>query len=84
MVLAYRLQREASATKLIGWLRRRQRLADAIRSHALDKLFEALQRDATRWLCKQRRTRSTTQQRIQELEPFGIDQAEWQHAIPLP
>ena len=84
VVLAYRLQREASATKLIGWLRRRQRLADAIRSHALDKLFEALQRDATRWLCKQRRTRSTTQQRIQELEPFGIDQAEWQHAIPLP
>lgn len=58
-------QREVSEHKLINWLKRKDRLAEAIRFNLLDDLLSDLMRDMAKMLCKQKRKRKTTLQLIE-------------------
>ncbi|MCP4105310.1 MAG: IS4 family transposase [Desulfobacteraceae bacterium] len=59
------LKKEASFHKLTDWLKRKDRLAKAIRSGSSDELFEELIRDISGKLCKQKRKRKTSRQMLE-------------------
>jgi hypothetical protein len=60
------LQRELSGPKLINWLKRTGRFAQAMHSGTVDALFQALRHTLPRLLCKQKRRRKTTYQLLAE------------------
>ncbi len=59
------LKKEASFHKLTDWLKRKDRLAKAIRSGSSDELFDELIRDISGKLCKQKRKRKTSRQMLE-------------------
>lgn len=59
------LKKEASFHKLINWLKRKDRLAKAIRSGSSDELFDELMKDISGKLCKQKRRRKTSRQMLE-------------------
>ncbi len=59
------LKKEASFHKLTDWLKRKDRLAKAIRSGSPDELFDELVRDISGKLCKQKRKRRTSRQMLE-------------------
>jgi len=63
------LKKEASFHKLINWLKRKDRLSDAVRSGCVEALFEEL-REISGTLCKQKRKRKTTRQLLEERIPY--------------
>jgi hypothetical protein len=64
------LKKEASFHKIISWLRRKDRLAKAIRTGRLGELFEDLRGVMSKSLCKQKRKRKTTRQLLEERIPY--------------
>ncbi len=64
------LKKEISSHKLINWLKRKDRLAKAIRSGCLEELFDELRKDISKRLCKQKRKRKTTRQLLEEGIPY--------------
>jgi len=64
------LKKEVSFHKVISWLRRKDRLAMAIRSENLSELFDDLIRNISKSLCKQKRKRKTTHQLLEERIPY--------------
>jgi len=64
------LEKEASFHKLINWLRRKDRLAKAVRSGSLNELFGELLKNISKSLCKQKRKRRTTHQLLEERIPY--------------
>jgi len=73
------LKKEASFHKLINWLKRKDRLSDAVRSGCVEALFEEF--------CKQKRKRKTTRQllegRIPYMESFLPDYVENRDNDPI-
>lgn len=63
-------EKEASFHKIISWLIRRGRLADAVRSDSLGRLSDELAKALSKRLCKQRRKRKTTRQLLEERIPY--------------
>lgn len=64
------LKKEASFHKIISWLKRKGRLATAIGDGSLDELFDELREIMSKSLCKQKRTRKTTRQLLEERVPY--------------
>jgi len=56
------LQRELSIPKLINWLKRQGRFAQAMHVGTLETLFNDLRRALPKVLCKQKRKRQTSRQ----------------------
>ena len=67
------LQRELSLPKLINWLKRKNRLVNAMHDGTLEALLSHLRRALPKLLCKQRRKRRTSRQLIAEYEPYMED-----------
>src|SRR5215471_5353900 len=63
------LRREISFHKLLGWLKRKGRFAQAIDHGALETLCRDLRRDMAALLCKQKRNRKTSQQLLEACGP---------------
>lgn len=63
------LRREISCHKLLGWLKRKGRFAQAIDHGALEPLCRDLRRDMAALLCKQKRKRKTSQQLLEACGP---------------
>jgi hypothetical protein len=63
------LRRAISFPKLIGWLKRKGRFAQAIQDGTVESLCRDLQRDMATLLCKQKRKRKTSQQLLAEGSP---------------
>jgi hypothetical protein len=64
------LQRELSLPKLINWLKRKNRLVNAMHDGTLEALLSHLRRALPKLLCKQKRKRRTSRQLIAEYEPY--------------
>ena len=64
------LQRELSLPKLINWLKRKNRLVNAVHDGTLEALLRNLRRALPKLLCKQQRKRRTSRQLIAEYEPY--------------
>ena len=64
------LQRELSLPKLINWLKRKNRLVNAVHDGTLEALLRNLRRALPKLLCKQKRKRRTSRQLIAEYEPY--------------
>jgi hypothetical protein len=75
-------QREASEHKLINWLKRKNRLSEAIHFNLLDALLSDLVHDIPKMLCKQKRKRKTTLQLI-EGQVHYMDSFSKDKSIPL-
>jgi hypothetical protein len=60
------LQRELSMPKLINWLKRKGRFAQAMHVGTLEDLFNALRRVLPKVLCKQKRKRRTSRQLLED------------------
>ena len=56
------LRKEISFPKLILWLKRKGRFAQAIQTSTMEPLYRDLRRDMAALLCKQKRKRKTSQQ----------------------
>ena len=67
------LQRELSLPKLINWLKRKNRLVNAMHDDTLEALLRNLRRAIPKLLCKQKRKRRTSRQLIAEYEPYMED-----------
>jgi hypothetical protein len=67
------LQRELSLPKLINWLKRKNRLVNAMHEGTLEALLSHLRRALPKLLCKQKRKRRTSRQLIAEYEPYMED-----------
>jgi hypothetical protein len=67
------LHRELSLPKLINWLKRKDRLVNAMHDGTLETLLRHLRRALPKLLCKQRRKRRTSRQLIAEYEPYMED-----------
>lgn len=67
------LHRELSLPKLINWLKRKDRLVNAMHDGTLETLLRNLRRALPKLLCKQRRKRRTSRQLIAEYEPYMED-----------
>jgi hypothetical protein len=67
------LQRELSLPKLINWLKRKNRLVNAMHDDTLEALLRQLRRAIPKLLCKQKRKRRTSRQLIAEYEPYIED-----------
>jgi hypothetical protein len=63
------LRREISFHKLLGWLKRKGRFAQAIDHGALETLCRDLRCDMAALLCKQKRKRKTSQQLLEACGP---------------
>jgi Transposase DDE domain len=63
------LGREISFPKLILWLKRKGRFAQAMHAHTWETLGRDLRRDMATLLCKQKRKRSTSRQVLAESRP---------------
>ena len=64
------LRREISFHKLLEWLKRKGRFAQAIDQGAVETLGRDLRRDMAAFLCKQKRKRKTSQQLLEACGPF--------------
>lgn len=62
--------KEACFCKIINWLKRKNRLEQAIYDKQLDILFKKIENDSSYMLCKQKRKRKTTQQLIRDNIPY--------------
>lgn len=60
------LHREISCPKLLGWLKRTGRFAQAVQYGTLEALYHALRRAMVPLLCKQKRKRKTSRQLLCE------------------
>jgi hypothetical protein len=60
------LQRELSLPKLITWLKRKNRLVNAMHGGTFEALLRNLRRALPKLLCKQKRKRRTSRQLIEE------------------
>lgn len=60
------LQRELSIPKLINWLKRQGRFANAMHVGTLETLFNDLRRALPKVLCKQKRKRRTSRQLLED------------------
>jgi hypothetical protein len=67
------LHRELSLPKLINWLKRKDRLVNAMHDGTLETLLRNLRRALPKLLCKQKRKRRTSRQLIAEYEPYMED-----------
>jgi hypothetical protein len=67
------LQRELSLPKLINWLKRKCRFANARHGGTLAALLRNLRRAIPKLLCKQKRKRRTSRQLIEESGPYMED-----------
>ena len=67
------LQRELSLPKLINWLKRKNRLVNAMHEGTLEALLRNLRRALPKLLCKQKRKRRTSRQLIEEYRPYMED-----------
>jgi hypothetical protein len=63
------LQRELSLPKLINWLKRKNRLVNAMHGGTVEALLRHLRRALPKLLCKQKRKRRTSRQLIEE---YGV------------
>jgi hypothetical protein len=63
------LQRELSLPKLINWLKRKNRLVNAMPGGTVEALLRHLRRALPKLLCKQKRKRRTSRQLIEE---YGV------------
>jgi hypothetical protein len=63
------LRREISFPKLILWLKRKGRFAQAMHDSTWETLGRDLRRDMATLLCKQKRKRRTSQQVLEESRP---------------
>lgn len=63
------LHREISFHKLIEWLKRKGRFAQAIQDGTVETLCRDLRRDMATLLCKQKRKRKTSRQLLEEDSP---------------
>jgi hypothetical protein len=63
MIAQLQYQKEVSFHKVILWLLRAERLANAVRHNLIDSLIENLSLNVQK-LCKQKRKRKTTQELI--------------------
>ena len=70
---AHHLQREISLHKFINWLKRKCRLSTAINTGNVDTLLSSLISDLPKMLCKQKRTRKTSRQLLDD-EVHYLDQ----------
>jgi len=64
------LQSELSLPKLINWLKRKNRLVNAMHDGTLEALLSHLRRAIPKLLCKQKRKRRTSRQLIAKYEPY--------------
>jgi Transposase DDE domain len=60
------LQREMRIHKLVNWLKRKSRLSMAIYQGNVDALLSNLRSDMSKMLCKQKRTRKTSRQLLDD------------------
>ena len=67
------LRREISFPKLILWLKRKGRFAQAMQDRTWETLDRELRRDMVTLLCKQKRKRRTSQQVLEESSPSIAD-----------
>jgi hypothetical protein len=67
------LHRELSLPKLINWLKRKDRLVNAMHDGTLETLLRNLRQALPKLLCKQRRKRRTSRQLMAEYEPYMED-----------
>lgn len=63
------VRREIRCPKLLGWLKRKGRFAQAIDHGAVETLCRDLRRDIAALLCKQKRKRKTSQQLLEACGP---------------